>query len=242
MKKILVLASFLFLFSTAALRGQAALLVLIFGEKVATENFYFSLKVGVNYSMITNHTEGNNRFGANFGLVNNIRLGDKWYLMPEFLPLSSKGLKNIPVLTTGIRDLDSNLTYPESTDPKLSYLDIPVLVQYRLTDRWHLALGPQVSFLTGAVDAYEAEPLDGINVNTEIDISEPFRGWDLGFAVDLTYVVSPPKGGKGMNLFLRYSRGFLDLLKDDSNNQYYNSFLQFGAVFPFVENPEKKGK
>jgi len=241
MKKLLVLACFLFLFSTAAVRGQAALLVLIFGDKVATETFHFSLKVGLNYSMITNHTEGNNRLGANFGLVNNIRLGEKSYLMPEFIALSPRGLRNIPVLTTGVEDLDSLLLYPESTDRKLSYLDLPILFQYRITERWHVAAGPQFSILTGAVDAYAAEPIEGIDVKTEIDIKKAFRGWDLGFAVDLTYVVSKPKGGKGMNLFLRYSRGFLDLLQEDANMQYYNSLLQFGAVFPFVENPNKKG-
>ena len=49
MKKVLYLV-FLFLFAGQGMvKGQAALLVLIFGERVASENFYFSLKAGANY-------------------------------------------------------------------------------------------------------------------------------------------------------------------------------------------------
>ena len=69
MKNILTSATvfFMLLFSGTA-SGQAALLVLIFGEKAATENFHFSLKAGVNYSIINGYEEGTNRIGANFGL------------------------------------------------------------------------------------------------------------------------------------------------------------------------------
>ena len=44
--------------SAGILRGQAALLVLIIGEKAATENFHFSMKLGMNYSMIHGYDEG----------------------------------------------------------------------------------------------------------------------------------------------------------------------------------------
>ena len=38
---------------TTRVNAQAALLVLLFGDKVASENFYFSLKLGANYSNLT---------------------------------------------------------------------------------------------------------------------------------------------------------------------------------------------
>ncbi len=84
MKRILLLVTLLLTINTAYVRGQAALLVLIFGEKAASENFYFSL-------------------------INNIKLSESFYLTPEFLALSPRGVKNVEVLTTGSPDLDDLL-------------------------------------------------------------------------------------------------------------------------------------
>ncbi|MCP4312595.1 MAG: hypothetical protein GY790_15135 [Bacteroidetes bacterium] len=85
MKRVLLLATLLFTINKVNVLGQAALLVLIFfGEKAASENFYFSL-------------------------INNIKLSESFYLTPEFLTLSPRGVKNVEVLTTGNPDLDDLL-------------------------------------------------------------------------------------------------------------------------------------
>ncbi len=230
-----MLVSFL---SVGVVSGQAALLVLIFGEKAATENFHFSLKAGVNYSMITNVEEGNNRAGFNFGLVNNIKLTEKFTLLPEFIALSPRGATDIPTLSTGIPELDDLLGNPEFTDRKLSYIDIPVLVKYHINDRWSISAGPQISFLVKATDVYKSSPIEGITLKTELDIEDAFNNIDLAAVIDLTFVVSKPDKGKGFNLYARYGRGFIDLLKENDGDPYYNSTFQFGAAFPFVEKPE----
>jgi hypothetical protein len=219
------------------LRGQAALLVLIFGEKVATENFFFSLKVGGTYSMITNVDEGKNRVSANFGLVNNIRLSDRLYLTPEFLPLAPRGVKDVPILTTGDPELDDLLVNPSSTDRKLSYIDIPVLIRYHLTERWMISAGPQVSFLTGATDIYRSEPLEDVELLTELDIKEAIKPVDMGAVVDISFLFSKPMGGKGLIIYVRYNMGFIDMLKNNSGDPHRNSSFQFGAAFPFIEHP-----
>ena len=227
---VLVVSSF------QLLKGQAALLVLIFGDKVATENFYFSLKVGVTYSMITNVDEGKNRVSANFGLVNNIRLTDRLYLTPEFLPLSPRGVKDVPILTTGNPNLDDLLVNPSSTDRKLSYIDIPVLIRYHLTERWMISAGPQVSFLTGATDIYRSEPLEGVELLTELDIKEAIKPVDMGGVIEVSYLFSKPMGGKGMVIYVRYNLGFIDMLKENIGDPHRNSSFQFGAAFPFIEH------
>jgi hypothetical protein len=219
------------------LKGQAALLVLIFGDKVATENFFFSLKIGATYSMITNVEEGKNRISANFGLVNNIRLTDRLYLTPEFLPLSPRGVKDVPILTTGDPNLDDLLVNPSSTDRKLSYIDIPVLVRYHLTERWMISAGPQVSFLTGATDIYRSEPIEDVELTTELDIKDAIKAVDVGAVLDLSYLFSKPMGGKGLVIYIRYNLGFMDMLKENSGDPYRNSSIQFGAAFPFIEHP-----
>ena len=238
MKKIVLSILLITIFSSGIVKGQAALLVFIFGEKAATENFHFSLKAGVNLSMITNIEEGKNRTGFNFGLVNNIKLTEKFSLLPEFIALSPRGVKDVPTLSTGIPELDELLGNPEFTDRKLNYIDIPLLVKYHITDRWSISAGPQISFLVSAEDIYRSAPIEGVTLKTELDIKDEFNNIDLAAVIDLSFVVVEPVNGKGFNLFARYGRGFIDLLKENQGDPFHNSTFQLGATFPFVEKPE----
>jgi hypothetical protein len=238
MKKILFILIPILVLSSSVLKGQAALLVLIFGEKAATENFHFSMKLGLNYSIIHGYEEGTNGVNLNFGVVNNIRLNDRLSLIAEFIPLSARSVKNLPVLTTGNPELDDLLVDVESTDRKLSYLDIPVLLKIKLSQRFSISAGPQISIRTGATDTYSSSPLEGTVLSTEIDIKSYIRAIDAGGVIDLHYILVHPKGGKGINLFLRYGKGFVPLLKDTDGPRYTTSVIQVGATFPFVQKEQ----
>lgn len=235
MKKYILTSLFFLIVSSAAMQGQAALLVLIFGDKVATENFNFSLKLGGTYSIIHGYEEGQNAMSLNFGLVNNIKLTEKLSLIPEFLPLSSRGIKDVPVLSTGNPDLDDLLVDVESSDRKLNYIDIPVLLKVKLSNRFSIAAGPQISFLTGASDTYKSSAIDDVILTTELDIKSALNTIDAGAVIDLEYILVHPKGGKGINLYIRYGKGFVDLVKESGGTKYTTSIIQFGATFPFVE-------
>lgn len=235
-KHILTSLFFLILSSSAVVKGQAALLVLIFGDKVATENFYFSLKLGATYSIIHGYEDGKNATSLNFGLVNNIKLTEKLSLIPEFLPLSSRGIKDVPVLSTGNPELDDLLVDVESSDRKLSYIDIPVLLRVKLAERFSVSAGPQISFLTGATDTYKSSLIDDVILTTELDIKSEINTIDAAAVIDLEYILVPPRGGKGVNIYVRYSKGFVDLVKESSGTKYTTSLIQFGATFPFVKS------
>jgi hypothetical protein len=236
MKRIVLIPLAVLLLSTSAVKGQAALLVLIFGEKAATENFHFSLKLGVNYSIIHGYEDGKNGVGLNFGLVNNIRLTDRLSLVPEFLPLASRQIKDVPVLTTGNPRLDALLVDVESADRRLSYIDVPVLLKVMLSKRFSISAGPQISFLTGAEDTYKSVPMEGVRLTTVVDIKDVIQPVDVAAVIDLMYILVPPKGGKGINLFLRYNKGFMALTKEQDGNRYHTSMIQLGATFPFVSS------
>lgn len=235
MKKYILTFLFFLILSSAAVQGQAALLVLIFGDKVATDNFNFSLKLGANYSIIHGYEDGKNAMSLNFGLVNNIKLTEKLSLIPEFLPMAARGIKDVPLLSTGDPDLDDLLVDPNSSDRKLNYIDIPVLLKLKLGDRFSIAAGPQISFLTGATDTYKSSPIDDVILTTELDIKSELNTIDAGAVIDFEYILVPPKGGKGINLYIRYGKGFVDLVKESSGTKYTTSMIQFGATFPFVK-------
>jgi len=237
-RRSLVIGAMLMFLATGISRGQAALLVLIFGEKAATENFHFSMKLGMNYSIIHGYDEGKNGISLNFGVVNNIRLNDRFTLLAEFLPLSARKVTDVPVLTTGDPDLDSLLMDVNSTDRKLQYLDIPILMKVKLSKRFSISAGPQISFLTGATDTYRASPLEGADLISEIDIKSGISSVDIAGVIDLMYILVPPKGGKGINLFLRYSKGFRDISSRVDTPRHTASLIQVGATFPFVQRTE----
>jgi hypothetical protein len=109
------------------------------------------------------------------------------------------------------------------------------LLKVRLTERFSISAGPQISILTGATDTYSSSPVEGIVLGTEIDIKSSVRTLDAGGVIDLHYILVQPKGGKGINLFLRYGKGFVPLLKDKDGPRYTSSVIQFGATFPFVQ-------
>jgi len=240
MKRTFYISLVLLVLCSPIVKGQAALLVLIFGEKAATENFHFSLKLGVNYSIIHGYEEGKNATSLNFGLVNTIRLTDKLSLVPEFIPLAPRQIKDVPVLTTGNSDLDDLLVEVESADRRLSYIDIPVLLKVKLSDRFSIAAGPQFSYLTSAEDTYKSIPMEDIVLTTKIDIKSAVSNIDLGFTLDLEYIVVEPRGVKGINVFLRYNKGLMNLAKDSENGRYTSSMIQLGATFPFVANESGK--
>jgi len=236
MKRILILSSVFLMINIGALNGQAALLVLIFGEKAATENFHFSLKAGFNYSIISEVENGNSRLGANFGLVNNIKLSEKFYLIPEFLALSQKGIRNVPVLSTGNSEMDSLLVDPSSTDRKLNYIDIPVLLKYKITKRLSISAGPQISFLTSAADIYSSSPIGDVILTTQVDIKDAIKAVDFGISADISYRVSEQLAGKGMDVFFRYNLGFIDIQKNNTGPKHTNTTFQLGIALPFIEN------
>jgi hypothetical protein len=96
----LLLISFLGFFAIPAGYGQAAIIVLILGDKVATEQFHLSIDGAINISSLQGLDEGKTSGGVNFGLGTHIKLGDKWHLKPEFKPLSRKGAKYVNSITS----------------------------------------------------------------------------------------------------------------------------------------------
>jgi len=73
MKKIFFTLLFIVLI-IPAVHGQAALIVLILGDKVATENFHLSIDGALNISNFTGLEPHETAVGVNFGLGVHIKL------------------------------------------------------------------------------------------------------------------------------------------------------------------------
>jgi hypothetical protein len=218
-------------------RSQAALLVLLFGEDVASENFYFTLKLGANLSNLSGIEGSKNALGLNFGLGVNIRLSDRFYLVPEFMPLSSKGAKSIPFQATGNSDLDQLIQPTTSTAREMNYIDIPIVAKYYVTEELGLEAGPQISILTSATDVYRGKINEDDDLVFENDVKSRLNTIDVGVVAGVTYSLWDARGGKGLYVHARYAYGLTDMVKDNPGNAIKNSLFQFAVSFPFINPP-----
>lgn len=209
--------------------AQAALLVLLFGDQLATETFHLSIDAGANYRE-WNLENGDPAWGWHFGLGTHYQFAEKWQLVAEFTPLNGGGARNTPALTNlpiGIDSLLSNRT----NQWQINTIDVPVLIRYSLTPQLHLATGPVFSFITSAKEIRRAEYFTGETITTEADIMEQFHSLQYGWSADLSYSLSDARKGKGMHVRLRYSSFFNNALQ---SGQGRLGQIQGILTFPFI--------
>jgi hypothetical protein len=221
--------------------GQAALLVLILGDRVATENFHLSIDGALNIASLPNFENGKTNIGLNFGLGTHIKLGEKWHLKPEFKPLSQKGAIIIDPITALPPEIQS-----DKTKIRLNYIEIPVLLQYNISPGFFVSAGPQLSILSAAQQFTKGKISGGAETLLKIDIESYFNKYDVSFPVELGYSLhlSTKKSATktDVNIFARYVYGLTDVFKDPAVGSSHNSTFQIGISLPFVKTPEEMAK
>jgi len=236
---LIVIISAIVLFSIPKkTNGQAAILVFLFGDKVASENFYFSLKIGGNLTNVTNLENSKTRFGMNFGLLATIKLNNQFYVVPELSFLSLKGAKGITKQPTGNDDLDNVLINTEDGFLDLNYIDIPVLLKYYLSQKLNVGIGPYASYLTSASSFYETNLTGAGDIEVRQLTKDNFNRWDYGVMVEIAYAPSRTSNSDDMNFHLRFSYGFADIIKDNPGNSAHNYSIQGYISFPFMKGGE----
>ncbi len=221
----------LFTLTTSLAHAQAALLVLLFGDKAATENFHFTLDAGLNLSSMPGVSGTTPATGFYFGLGTFIKLNDNWAFTPEFKPVSprgGKGFENAFVDTTGA-------VGSYATQLKLNYIDIPLQFHRQVSERFYLRAGPQVSFLTSGKLATTGDLVGGDAFTVTKDIQDDLMPVELALPIDLGLVFSKPRGYKGIDLRLRYCLGLTEVFEANTAGiSSTNSTVQFFLSFPFV--------
>ncbi|MEZ4739841.1 MAG: porin family protein [Flavobacteriales bacterium] len=212
-------------------QGQAALLVLIFGDKAATENFHFTLDAGLNLSSMPGVSGTSSAAGFYFGLGTYVKINDNWAFTPEFKPLSPRGGKGFEkafVDTAGV-------VGSYNTRLQLGYIDVPLQLHRRLSDRFYVRAGPQISFLTSGKLATTGDLVGGDEFTVTEDIKDQLEPIEFALPVDIGVVFSKPRGLKGIDLRVRYCMGLTEVFKDNAAGiSSNNSTFQFFLSFPFV--------
>jgi|SRR6478736_5555560 len=223
------------LLAPATARAQGAILVAIFGERVATERFHFGLRLGATVAEQTGIDGSAPRMDFNFGMTANIKLSDRFSLVPEFGPFSRKGVADYPLQPTGDADLDSLRVDPERSHLSTNYIDIPILLRFRVAKDWSIGAGPQYSILTGAHEVVRSSVAPGTGLRT--DVEEELPGEDWAVIGDVAWTLERAMGNKDLRLHLRYTHGLSDVSPDGVATARYNRTIMFFAELPFIERP-----
>jgi len=215
--------------SITTANAQAALFVLIFGDKVASEKFHLSIDAGINISSMPGFEKQKALTDFYFGLGTFIKINDKWALTPEFKPLSPRGAKGVLPIT----DYSTVLTEPKY-DLELNYIDVPVLVQYKVMPKLFVSLGPQFSFLTSANQVSEGKLASGNTVDIVESFKSDFELFYFSIPVEVGYHLSSARKGKGLDIKLRYNIGMTEMISNSTYGSSKGSTFQVFLSFPFI--------
>lgn len=216
--------------------GQVAILLLLFGDDLATEEVHLSIDGAVNSSYMSQLEQGKTLGGLNFGLGLHVKLNQNWEFNPQFRPLSGKGMRGVlPIIPP-----PGELTGAKSSF-RLNYMDVPVFIRHNLTPDLFVAAGPQISLLTAAHQFSEGKyEYDDSKANMKIDAKPYFHKVDFSFPVEVGYWLrlSTKKSTSKVNLivFARYCPGFTPVIKDNAYAEKSKlSTFQLGLSFPFIK-------
>jgi opacity protein-like surface antigen len=179
----------------------AAIAVLAFGSANAQET-KFGVKAGLNFSNFTGDVENNSmKVGFHVGGLVNIKVSDKFAVQPELL-YSGQGAK-----------FDGGVTV--SAD----YLNIPVMAQFKIADKFSLEAGPQIGFLMSAKAKGSGQT---------VDVKEFYNSTDFGINIGAGYDVT-----ENINVGLRYTIGVSNIAKDSGDYKEGNSNIAFALGYKF---------
>ncbi|MBC7874975.1 MAG: PorT family protein [Ferruginibacter sp.] len=168
----------------------------------------FGIKAGYNSSSIEvdNGSDYDSKSGLHVGGLAHIHVSKHFAVQPE-LVFSCQG---------GERP-NSKL--------KLSYINLPILAQYMVSNGLRLQTGPQVGFLVAA------EQKVG---DISFDVDDAYDNIDLSWVIGGGYLFS-----SGIGIDLRYNIGVSDII-DGGNTDAMNRVLQLGLFYQFKNNGKRK--
>lgn len=167
----------------------------------------FGIKVGLNLANLTGDVEGAKMIPSfHAGALVNFALNETIGVQPEVL-FSGQGTKG-----SGGKDV-------------LSYVNVPLLVQYNHTSGFYAEAGPQIGFLISAKEK--------LSWRDDFDLKNSFKSIDFSGAVGLGF-----KTSMGLGFGARYNFGLTNLIKERDAGKIKNSVIAIHVFYMFGGSKE----
>lgn len=176
----------------------------------------FGIKAGINFSTLSSefseyHRDIETQYAVRWhlGLVKEFSIGTQFSLQPELLYSREGG-----VATVDINEEDLVLSSEEKI--KLSYLSLPIMLKFNITDGLDLEAGPQIAYLLGAENKYKISSILGGGVmykeSGTQNIKEEVKPVSVGLNLGLGYALS-----RDLFLQARYHLGLSNIDGSEEN-------------------------
>jgi hypothetical protein len=177
----------------------------------------FGAKAGLNLATFIGDPEDvDMKAGFHVGGMAEIALNEKFSIQPELL-YSTQGTEAEVVFFNGVNEQRETLEY------NFSYINLPVMAKYYVTEGLSLEAGPQIGFLVNA----EAE-IDGQTEDADQLLGD-LSTVDFGLNFGLGY-----KLNSGLNFAARYNLGLSNISDESSvDGEFNNSVFQFSIGYFF---------
>ena len=187
-----------------------SVVVLAMTVVAANAQVRFGIKAGVNNSTLGGDAADfdgkKSNTGFNAGVYTNIPFSEHFSFQPELMYSANEGFEYRP-------NTNTELNY------NLSYVNVPLMVQFKSDKGIYGEAGPYVGFLVSA-----KEKLNVGGTKTESDVKNSFKGTDLGAGLGIGYISK-----SGLGIGARYNMGLANIY--DGNAEYKNRFWQFNLTY-----------
>jgi hypothetical protein len=175
------------------------ILVCIIAGSSQAQKITPGIKGGLNISDVSG-INGDNRLSGHVGFFVNSRFNANWSIQPEIL-YSGQG-QQFPFLN-------------EEYTLALSYIQVPIMIQFHPVKQFYLEVGPQIGFLLSA-------NIKGDDSKEEVDdeYKKVEAGLSFGAGIQATSM---------LGFYARYNAGLSDISKND-NRDYSNRVGQIGVT------------
>lgn len=174
----------------------------------------FGIKAGGNLSSITG-SDSKSKFGFYAGAFVNVPISEAFSIQPEVV-YSQQGTKaNDKYYFAVIAETDRKQI--------LSYINVPVMVQYNATPKFYLEAGPEFGIL---VNAKAEENFLGKFFSR--DNKSSLNTFNFGLGIGLGYKFTPNIG-----INARYIAGLTEIVKDGLADSSKNTNFQLGINYYF---------
>ena len=174
-------------------------------------DFKLGIKGGVNFSNIntSNTSENKALTGVNFGLFTKLPITRSFAIQPE-----------IYFTTKGSELTYQNVFVDGTAQFDLNYIEVPVLLVFKIANNFNFQVGPYASYLLNA----NVKNVSDVNYNFEDNInSGDFKKFDTGVAAGIEFE------GKSLSLGVRYNFGLVTVGEE-------KTYLGTNYVFPDGKN------
>lgn len=187
----------------------------------------FGAKGGLNIAMLSGKSveDGKALPAFHVGAVAELGLSEKFAIQPELVYSLQGGQRDGEVEALGVVG-KSNAKF------KYSYLNIPVMAKYFVTEGLSLEFGPQIGFLMSAKLDTELT-FAGETQSNDQSIKDDTKSIDFGLGLGAGYRLE-----NGLSFGARYNLGLSNMADTDNNEvdnntEYKNGVFQFSVGYFF---------